>query len=105
MIWSSGAANGVKTVVNGTVYTTSRLPFDAPAADVSGLVAIGAISVMQSGLGDRPGNPHQLNRPSTATVGALYLDLDRQHAVLVSDGDYWRDSYPGEIVHSHGSRT
>jgi hypothetical protein len=104
MIWSNSVVRGVTKTVNGHPYVVSQLPFDAPTADVAGLVSQGAINIMPSGLGDRSGPTHKTNRPSTATVGMLYYDQDRQH-VVVSDGDYWRDIVTGDVVQSHGPRT
>src|SRR5258707_9371737 len=107
MLWSSSVPKSGSQTVNGHVYVISHLPFDAPAADVSGLVAVGAVSIAQSGPADKPSTgsgPAALNRPSTATAGALYYDTDLQR-IIVSDGDYWRRPDTGEIVHCFGQRT
>jgi hypothetical protein len=124
LMWPTGIVYGVTVTVNTRTYVKGPGVFDCLNADVAGLVAAGAISVMLSGAvpayppplavnpaapqnaycvmpeyqpGGNPPVPTDPNRPVAPSTGTLYLDAMLLRAI-VWDGTFWRDSWNGASV-------
>jgi hypothetical protein len=96
MIWNGAAVYGTSVTVNNHVYVKGAAAFDAPNADVAGLVAAGAASIALSGPSDPPGQPF-FNRPAPgegAAVGQLYMDTTLGK-LIAWNGDRWVDPVTG----------